>query len=462
MRIFIGFKWQAGDGSEKTVPVLYGNMTRQVASIIKENSENKLPSVPRIACYITGLELDTTRLADPTFISKVNIRERRYTDIDNDGLVEYQNVQGGNYTVERLMPTPFKLTMKADIWTSNTDQKLQLVEQIMVLFNPSLEMQTTDNYIDWTSLSVVNHELLNFSSQTIPQGADTEIDICSMTFNMPIYISPPAKVKRLGVVQSIISNVFTESGDIIGLEDLVYNQDPGNLTFLTSKHRILMFKANNGQQDNYEVTLVNPAQAVLDAGLEKETKTGDAADWTKFLDIQGGWKANISQMYFKQPSGYDLIGTFDIHPLDPSILLVTIDRDTIPPNATIDGATYVDAIIDPYKYNPLGVYGTYAGIPANTRFLMLEDVNPNNANTDGPDGWKNLNGTDPWIKANSIIKWSGSAWVEIFDPENPSVIPIYVTNARTGIQYKWDGEQWLKSFEGEYAPGYWGFKLDNC
>ena len=120
MRVFIGFKWQAGDGTQQTVPVMYGDMSRQVANIIKENSENKMPSVPKIACYITGLEMDTTRLSDPTFVSKVHIRERRFTDAG--GTREYQNTQGGNYTVERLMPTPFKLTMKADIWTSSTDK----------------------------------------------------------------------------------------------------------------------------------------------------------------------------------------------------------------------------------------------------------------------------------------------------------------------------------------------------
>ena len=197
MRIFIGFKYKTGGDTpeERHVPVMYGDLTRQVASIIKDNSENKMSTVPRVACYITGLEMDTDRLSDATFVSKVNIRERRYTDIDNDGMVEYQNVQGGNYTVERLMPTPFKLTMKADIWTSNTNQKLQLLEQILVLFNPSLEIQTTDNYIDWTSLSVINLNSTNFSSRTIPQGADTDIDICSLEFMMPIYISPPAKVK---------------------------------------------------------------------------------------------------------------------------------------------------------------------------------------------------------------------------------------------------------------------------
>jgi hypothetical protein len=132
MRVFIGFKYQAGDGEQREVPVNYGDITRQVAAIVKDNSENKLSSVPKISCYLTGLEMDTTRLGDPTFISKVNIRERSWTAAD--GTIEYGNSQGGGYTVERLMPTPFKLTMKADIWTSNTDQKLQLMEQILVLF----------------------------------------------------------------------------------------------------------------------------------------------------------------------------------------------------------------------------------------------------------------------------------------------------------------------------------------
>ena len=125
MRVFIGFKYKAGDGEEKNVPVLYGDMTRQVASIIKDNSENKMMNVPRMACYISGLEMDMSRMSDATFVSKVNIRERRYSD-DGQGGREYENNQGGNYTVERLMPTPFKLSMKADLWTSNTDQKLQL------------------------------------------------------------------------------------------------------------------------------------------------------------------------------------------------------------------------------------------------------------------------------------------------------------------------------------------------
>lgn len=466
MRIFIGFKWQAGDGEQRQIPVLYGDMTRQVASIIKEGSENKLPSVPRIACYMSGLQMDNNRLSDPTFVSKVNIRERRYTE-DSDGMREYSNEQGGNYTVERLMPTPFTLSMKADIWTSSTDQKLQLLEQMLVLFNPSLEIQTTDNYIDWTSLSVVNVKNMNLSSRTIPQGAESEIDICSLEFDMPIWISPPSKVKRLGIVRSIIANVFTETGDIVRLEDLAFNQVSGNFQVHSSKYRVLLFKANNGEPYDYELTVADPEQIIINAGLDKSTKAGSPIDWNALLAAEGGFNAS-SQIYFKQASGYDMVGRFTVHPVDPAILLVTFDQDTIPTNtllvSTISGIEprgTIDAVIDPYKYNPIEVYGSQSSIPLGIRFLMLDDVNPNSVNSDGPDAWKNLDLSDPEIYANTIIEWDGEAWTTIWDPATGDV-PTYIQNLRTGIKYRWDGEQWLKSFEGEYAPGYWGFRLDNC
>jgi hypothetical protein len=73
------------------------------------------------------------------------------------------------------------------------------MEQILMLFNPSLEIQTTDNYVDWTSLSVVNLENITFSSRTIPAGTESEIDIATLGFTTPIWITPPAKVKKLGV-----------------------------------------------------------------------------------------------------------------------------------------------------------------------------------------------------------------------------------------------------------------------
>jgi hypothetical protein len=484
---------------------MYGDLTRQVASIIKDNSENKMPTVPRIACYITGLEMDTSRLSDPTFISKIHIRERRFTDAG--GTREYTGAQGGSYTVERLMPTPFKLTMKADLWTSNTDQKLQLLEQILVLFNPSLELQTTDNYIDWTSLSAMYLTSTIFSSRTIPQGAESDIDICSMEFEMPVFISPPAKVKKLGIVQSIVANVLNDQGAVLNLEDLIYNSTPGialsGRPF--GRYGVLLFKSNTGNPDDnqYDLTLINPMEAVTSLGLgEKEIKNGGPIDWNMILNAQGGYVPG-SEVSFKKANGLEIVGTFVINPIDPSILIVSLDEDTYPGNddvpSAVPGVTAsgtIDAVIDPYKYNPLEVYGSHAAIPIGLRFLMLDDVNnsvnrggyinlPSNPADStsvpyrGPQAWRGLSnndsswdnqdGTDPVIKANSVIEWTGSTWATIWDPDQNTAeaadtlgeefVPFYIQNMRTGIKYKWDGTQWIKAFEGEYLPGEWNFRL---
>jgi hypothetical protein len=45
-------------------------------------------------------------------------------------------------------------------------------------------------------------------------------------------------------------------------------------------------------------------------------------------------------------------------------------------------------------------------------------------------------------------------------PNEEVATNVYITNLRTGIQYKWDSVQWLKSFEGEYLPGSWRLTLN--
>jgi len=459
MRIFIGFKFQSNDGSLKQVPVMYGDLTKQVAQIIKENSENKMASVPKISCYITGLELDRTRLADASFVSKISVRGRSYESFDDvTGEPIYDNTQGGGYTVERLMPTPFKLSMRADVWTSNTDQKLQLLEQILVLFNPSLEVQTTDNYIDWTSLSVVELTASNFSSRSIPQGTETDIDICTLDFELPIYISPPVKVKKLGVVQKIIMNMFDDDGQIKPLSELAFNSPIDNTDIKTTSvvttpgnFGVLMLSSKTVtgvETGSYYVSALDPNEAIVESGLDIPKKTGAVIDWNKIIPQYGKYRPGISRIRFLQPSGYELIGTFSVNEVDSQFLVVDFDTDSEPQTDLI-----INAIINPQTFNPLAT--RVAGI----KYLILEDIGSTN-NTDGADAWKNSDLSDFVAAANSIIEWSGTQWTVIFNPATQTVSPYYIKNLKTGVQYKWENDQWLKSFEGEYTAGYWSFDLE--
>lgn len=205
-----------GNRTLQRVPVIYGDSSRQVANIIKQGSENIMNAVPAMAVYVSDLKYDRERLQNPTYVGKLNVRERYF----NPATGQYTTTEGDVMTVERLMPVPYKLQLKLDIWTSSTEQKLQILEQIKCLFNPALEIQSTDNYVDWTSITYAMLDDTTWSSRTVPIGTDNPIDVATMSFTIPIWISPPALIKKLGVIQKIVASVYDTTGS---LDDAVFN-----------------------------------------------------------------------------------------------------------------------------------------------------------------------------------------------------------------------------------------------
>jgi hypothetical protein len=451
MRLMSNFSYKDAKGQLVQVPVRYGDMNKQVANIINKNSENTIPSAPFIACYIKDIKFDRDRIQDPTFVSKINIRERDYDEENNT----YLNTQGKNYTVERLMPNPYTVSFVSDIWTTNIDQKLQIWEQLTILFNPSFELQTTDNYIDWTSLTVLELDNMTFESRAIPQGATSDISICSMSFKSPIWISPPVKVKKLGIITKIISNVFTDAPGAISNGD--YNNL--NADIFAGREPDITAVVTPG---NYDLLVLNNIANIIPAkqsALENSNDYKNTAikdNWYKILDLYPGkFKAGISQIRLKKPNGNEIVAYISLNPIDDLSMTLNIDADTIPENTLISDLTNtnvrgtIDAIIDPQKYNPK--------IPAiDTRYLILEDINSNIALSgySGPIAWKNANGSDFVANANDIIQWDGTQWNVIFDAQSSNEV-TYVRNSFTGIQYKWQDGQWSKSYEGIYEAGAW-------
>ena len=444
MRLMSNFSYKDAKGQLTQIPVRYGDMNRQVGSILKKNSENTVPSAPFIACYIKDMKFDRARLQDPTFVSKVNIRER---DIDpTTGNLLF--TQGANYTVERIMPSPYVVTFAADIWTTNTEMKLQIFEQLAVLFNPSLDLQSTDNYVDWTSLSII--ELTDqgvWSSRQIPQGIEQDIDILNLIFRSPIWITPPAKVKKLGIITKIISNIFTgPEGEFNTLEDSYSNQvygSPDSTVVVTS--------------GNFELLVLNNTAKLLSDSYSNNEKDeyGQAAhSWNALLDLYPGkFRAGLSQLRLSKPDGSEIVAYISLNPLDETIMSLNFDSDTIPSNTTIAGRGTVDAIINPDTFNPTSKV-------AGTRYLILENINADHQDPgyDGPLAWKNSDDTDFVANANDIIEWDGLFWNIIFNSTQSDDV-IYVRNSYTGIQYKWSDQSWSKSFEGVYDKALWRLVL---
>jgi len=433
-------KDRTGNTTLQTVPVKYGDATRLVSSLLRDNSENKIIPTPMISCYINAFEYTADRRQDPTFVDKRHIRMRKF-DKDSG---EYTTQQGNAFTIERLMPVPYNLTLNVDIWTSNTTQKLQLLEQILVLFNPSLEIQSTDSYLDWGSLSYIELTGTTWSSRAVPVGADEQIDISTLIFNVPIWLSPPSKVKKLGVVNRIIASIFDESGD---LADGVIDQN------------ILMGTRMKFAPMNYGILLLGNTLTILEiqesvtnkvepTSIENDppVKIGvDDITWRAVINQYGELQAGISQIRLDFGTG-EIVGTVAHHPSDDTKLLFTVDGDTIPTN----DLPPVLKVINPLKVGP------DAGLPTSAtgqRYLILKGIGAKD-NTDGPDAWKDTSGNDFIASPNDIIQYDGIRWNVAFDSSSDTGIH-FLTNTNTGIQYKWTGETWVKSYEGEYKAGDW-------
>jgi hypothetical protein len=468
IRVLSNFVVKYGDGTLVQVPVVYGDMDRQSASILRQNSENKVNAAPRIAVYISALDLDKDRLSDSTFVGKLHIRER---DIDNSNPSQptYTAGQGRNYTVERLMPTPFKLTMKCDIWSTSTEQKLQILEQILVLFNPSLELQTTDNYIDWTSLSTLTLTGTNWSSRTVPVGNDSPIDIATLTFETPIWISPPVKIKHLGVITNIITSLYSNADTYVDTYIDGLGQPTGGTT--TTMSGLLARQSITGSPYpiavyGQNVTLLKKSWSEISNGFDVPDYTGLVEDWSGVLEsAPGKFIDGSSQIYLTQPDGVEIVGTISINPLDGTILTANWDIDTLKSDTLIDSNGLLmtdqgfdqnsargkfDRIIDPLQQAP----GANLPNPSiGDRFLIIEDIGSED-NTVPATAWGNL-----IAYANDIIEWDGTQWNVIFNSNQESDTIVWQTNIYTGVQFKWVGNAWVKSFEGEYLPGQWRIEL---
>jgi hypothetical protein len=183
-----------------------------------------------------------------------------------------------------------------------------------------------------------------------------------------------------------------------------------------------------------------------------QTKLGGKEVWKDLVNVYGDLTNGFTQIRLTQDDGTEIVGTVAYHPSDNYILLFTSDVDTLPVN-TIDA---VDSIVDPTaNTTPDKVAGKVTG----TRFLLLNAVGSRNTIPGrGPEVWRGTDGSDLIANANDIIEWDGTKWNVTFDSSGQSSVQ-YVSNLTSGVQYKWTGSLWIKSYEGEYKNGQWTLVL---
>ena len=414
------------------VPIMYGDSSRQASTIIANNSASNLPSAPLITAYISGLEYNQKWTQEPTFVDKVNVRQRAY----NQDTQSYETTQGQAFTVERLMPVPYTLKITVDFWTTNYSQKLEIIEQLGTLFNPALELQSTDNFVDWTSLSAVFQDGITFTSRQIPQGTGNPIDVMTWKFYMPIWLTTASKLKKMGVIHKVIASIFKGAAlDDIQDEELLLGTRPKINPY---GYKLLLI--GNQLQLLPQATAFYPPNS----SVEQPINPNSDLYWSSLLNVYGAIKPGISQIWIQNPYMEDgIVGTIVPNPVDDRFLIYDIDHDTLPQN-TLESIT---AIINPVLTGP------NAGLPEpipGTRYLIVENI--------GYDGDSTVAWGDLVAQANDIIQYNASTnqWEIDFSADEATTVE-FVTNLTTNIQYRYVPNEgmWVKSFEGWYGEGDW-------
>jgi hypothetical protein len=215
MGIFTGLRVQTGKGECATpefitVPIVFGSRDRVVAALQAGNTQNRPHTLPMLAASMTGLALAPTRKG-------IGVVDRRV-----------YLPPGGAFPADlrvltRVMPVPYVMSLELAIYASNTNQLHQVLEQVLCLFDPTLQIQTSDAAFDWTKLTTVELVGIN-NEENYPPGGDRRVLIWSLNFEVPIYIATPVDVRddlvrkiniQIGDLEGFTLNEFDENGELV-------------------------------------------------------------------------------------------------------------------------------------------------------------------------------------------------------------------------------------------------------
>lgn len=213
--VFRGIEVQTGISSNneiKTieVPIVYGAMDKVVAAILANNTQNLPLRLPTMAAYLNNINM-----ASELFVGTDTTKDVAYTP---RGGVFPDDVK----TFSQIRPIPYKLNLDLHICTSNMEQMLQILEQILILFNPSLQIQTSDKLYDGgrikdiTLVGITNNE--NF-----PLGTDKRTITYSLNFETTVYLTAPVQLRndRIQQIRLRLNNdIKTDLYDEITIIDI--------------------------------------------------------------------------------------------------------------------------------------------------------------------------------------------------------------------------------------------------
>jgi hypothetical protein len=459
MRVFADIKVQTGPDangviSEKRVPVIYGQSSWQGSQILAGQTQNTLHPVPLMAASIVNLEPAPERRYNPTHESTAYGVEREFKDGAYTGEI------GSKISVDRYMPVPYNMDLTLDVWTSNTSTKLQIMEQILSLFNPALQLQQNSNHFDWSSIFELELTDVTWTNRGQVMSVD-EREIATLQFRIGIWINSPAKIKRQQLVHQIVTNISAVNN--LSEAD-ISNQLENPMSAIGE--RLSQVVVTPG---NYRASIgMNSAYASDELVLlSSDGEYDETLSWKDLLDQYGYINPEVTRVRLKPTSNIeeldsDILGSL-AYTDRANALKVTIDQDTLP---AVTVGTVIKAIDPQQEYPGNGLDAPVTGdrylvlAPnADTEVLATEEglvndtigaSNPGTIESAIADDHKYWGNFKAW--ENDIIEFDGTDWFIAFSATSSDVEIVYDSSYQSLLRFN---GSWEFLYFGIYCPGYW-------
>lgn len=201
LRIFSGIQVQHRDGVFVTPQLSYGAQDRIVANVLYKDSTFQTHRMPMISGYVTQIELDA---------------ERRKPRNHTETIVRIEESTGNRIGIQRVMGVPYKLNIDLSIYTSSTEEMFQLLEQILLYFNPHMNFQKSESIDDWSHITKA--ELVSITNEeNWPSATDEQMIVYTLSFIIDAWLNFP-KTETSSIIEEIEVNMLDNTVMIDGID----------------------------------------------------------------------------------------------------------------------------------------------------------------------------------------------------------------------------------------------------
>lgn len=165
------------------IPIVYGSPDKVVSAIKSENTQNKVVRLPTFSIVMDGISIMMDRKSGTN-------TEHRKTVLPVGG-----DIKTDLKVIHRTKPLPYNIAVSVTAYTSNTSQMFQIMEQILILFDPLLQFQTSDNYGDWGKIVDAELTAVDMNDNRSAEN-DGRILMTTFGFDLRVYMAPPANIKK--------------------------------------------------------------------------------------------------------------------------------------------------------------------------------------------------------------------------------------------------------------------------